>query len=87
MSSPWVRFEAGDQIEVRPKQRHIGTDKDFGVLRGTAMETRGHTGDARFSIDLNISGKVDPTVIQLNLNNVEVRRTFDANLARSIARP
>jgi hypothetical protein len=73
-------FKRGDYIEVTPVKSDLDTGRDFGIIRGTALEDRGLTGLATFSMALNIAGRVK--VIALNLNFVEVRTLFRADVAR-----
>lgn len=60
------RFSAGDRIEVRWIEGQF-TGPDFGVVRGTALQSRGHTGYADFTVD------VAGTEMHFNLNYVEVK--------------
>lgn len=67
-----VRFRKGDFIEV--------TDENGAVYRGTALHTRRFWGWASF--DLLLQGRGD--ILTFNLNYVEVKRLFDASVARDM---
>lgn len=65
-------FKVGDFIEVTPQERDKGTDKDFGVIRGTALDERGLTGLASFRVVPNgMEG-----VLVFDLNHHDVKRLF-----------
>lgn len=72
-------FHKGDQIEVTAA---FGTD-DFGTIRGTAMDTRGQTGDAGFGMLIVTDGSAQN--LYFNLNRVDVKLLFDAGVARRMA--
>lgn len=65
-------FKVGDFIEATPNERDKGTDKDFGVLRGTALDERSQTGYSAFRIRLNGTDQI----VLLNLNYVDVKTLF-----------
>lgn len=69
-------FKEGDFIEVT-----AATDTDdFGTIRGTAMDTRGQTGYADFTIEVNSDGRSQD--LRFNLNKVNVKLLFSADHAR-----
>lgn len=72
-------FHKGDHIEVTAAYK---TD-DFGTIRGTAMDTRDQLGDAYFGIRI-VSDGVEQE-LRFNLNRVNVRLLFDAEVARRVA--
>lgn len=72
---PSEPFKAGDFIEVRSSTSKA-TD-DFGVIRGTALDSRGRTGLAGFRVELP-----DKQKLQFSLNNVTVKTLFRADIAR-----
>ena len=82
------RFERGDFIEVRPIARHIGTALDFGVIRGTALDTCGYTGLDTFSVGIQVQEPTDNTTpvsyiyLDFNLMDVVVTNLFRAHIAR-----
>lgn len=74
-------FQKGDFIEVTPRESDKGGGVgDFGVLRGTAMNTLPRSGSATFQILLMIGGM--PTTMTLSCNTVDVRLLFSAHVAR-----
>lgn len=73
--SDGYRFMRGDFIEVTAKR----PEEDFGTIRGAALDTREFLGDAQFSMVLpNPNGQT----LWFNLNDVEVKRLFIADVAR-----
>lgn len=62
----------GDFIEVTPTDKDKGTYKDFGAIRGTALDERGYTGWSDFRIRPNGTDMV----LNFNLNFVEVKNLF-----------
>ena len=70
-------FTRGDFIEVSAA---YGAE-DFGVIRGAALDTRGQTGDAYFGVKIVSDG--GGQVLQFNLNRVDVKLLFKADVARS----
>lgn len=76
LSDPFTR---GDHIEVTAKR----STPDFGTLRGTALDTRGIAGRAAFRLELATGPLLsDKAVLDLNLNEVHVKRLFSADVAR-----
>jgi hypothetical protein len=73
-------FREGDHIEVTTQEKWKGTFRDFGTLRGTAMDTRGLTGMASFRLWMNAPG--NNNTVQLDLNYVDVRVLFVPDVAR-----
>ena len=78
-------FTKGDLIEVRTQARWAGTFRDFGTIRGTALDTRGQGGPAKFQLWLNAPG--NNNVLTLDLNYVDVTTVFTAMVARGEADP
>lgn len=72
-------FHEGDHIEVTAAYK---TD-DFGVIRGTAMDTRDQIGDASFRVRI-VSDGIEQE-LHFNLNRTNVALLFDAEVARRIA--
>lgn len=79
-------FTKGDFIEVTPLERDKGTRRDWGVLRGTAMDNLSKGGTAVFNL------LPDPAVrtyenavleLRFNANEVDVRLLFSARIART----
>lgn len=73
-------FTKGDLIEVTTLEKWKGTFRDFGTIRGTAMDTRGRSGEAKFRLWLNSPGL--QAELTIDLNYVDVKTVFDAMLAR-----
>jgi len=73
-------FKKGDLIEVTTRKQWAGTFRDFGTIRGTAMDTRGLGDPARFRVWLNSPGL--QAEIEVDLNYVDVKTVFVAMLAR-----
>ena len=71
-------FKVGDFIEVTAKPETT----DFGTIRGTALDERGLTGLAAF--DIQIGGGQMKQVLSFNLNYVDVKRLFAADVARNL---
>lgn len=78
-------FSKGDHIEVMPLERDRNTFKDWGVLRGTALDGLRVGGTAIFNL------KPDPVLrtyeephlkLRFNANEVDVRLLFSARVAR-----
>lgn len=70
-----VQFKKGDFIEVE------ADDGEF-KLRGTALNTRYHTGWAAFTLRVENAGmQID---VPLNLNYCEARLLFSADVARAM---
>ena len=74
-----LRFTEGDFIEVTPKK---GTP-DFGVVRGTALTSRAHTGWSYFEVSVPFATDF-PVVVGFNLNHVDVKNLFRADHAREM---
>jgi hypothetical protein len=73
------RFTEGDFIEVSPGDG----ETDFGVVRGTALDSRNQVGWADFKMAVNVGG--GRTVeMHFNLNHVHVTNLFKADHARSM---
>lgn len=74
-------FEAGDFIQVTSPY----PARDFGTIRGTALESRGHIGEAGFSVMIP-GGDIakEEQVLRFNLNEVNVVNLFVASVARSL---
>lgn len=66
-------FKVGDFIEVTASEKDRGTDKDFGIIRGTALDERSQTGYATFRVRPN--GLPDQEIM-FNLNHVDVKTLF-----------
>jgi hypothetical protein len=73
-------FTKGDLIEVTTLEKWKGTFRDFGTIRGTALDTRGLSGPARFKMWLNSPGL--QAELEIDLNYVDVKTVFTAMVAR-----
>ncbi len=73
-------FVKGDLIEVTTLEKWAGTFRDFGTIRGTALDTRGMSGPASFRLWLNSPGL--QAEITIDLNYVNVKTLFTAMVAR-----
>lgn len=78
-------FNKGDFIAVTPLQRDLGTFKDWGVIRGTALNNVSRSGSSVFNL------RPDPAIctldnreltLRFNANEVDVRLLFSATVAR-----
>lgn len=69
------RFKRGDYIEVTAKREQ----DDFGTVRGTALDDRGHFGYSVFGVMLS-----DNNVLTYNLNAVNVKLLHSADIARGV---
>lgn len=78
-------FTKGDLIEVTTRERWAGTFRDFGTIRGTAMDTRGQGDPAKFHLWLNAPG--NNNLLTLDLNYVDVKTVFTADVARGDINP
>ena len=79
-------FRKGDHIEVMPLERDRNTFKDWGVLRGTALDSLSMGGTAIFNLkpDPAIRTYQEPNLqLRFNANEVDVRLLFSAAVART----
>jgi hypothetical protein len=78
-------FNKGDYIEVTPLEKDRGTHKDWGVLRGTALDGLGKGGMAIFNLQVPTLRTFENPALELrfNANDVDVRLLFSAKIARS----
>lgn len=76
-------FNKGDFIEVTTKEEWKDTFRDFGVIRGTALDSRGRTGEASFKLWMNSPGNNNE--VTFDLNYVHVTLLFPAFVARGEA--
>lgn len=72
-------FHEGDHIEVTAAYKY----DDFGTIRGTAMDTRDQLGDANFKMIVTSDGNEQR--LRFNLNRVNVKLLFNAEIARRVA--
>lgn len=77
MKEPSDRFTVGDFIEITPGPNV----EDFGIIRGTALDSRGLTGPAYFNVQVP-TGRDEATTMRFSLNEVTVKRLFSASVAR-----
>lgn len=78
-------FNTGDFIAVTPLERNLGTHRDWGVLRGTALDNVSRSGHAIFEMrpDPAIRTYQEPQLtLRFNANEVDVRLLFSARVAR-----
>jgi hypothetical protein len=73
-------FVKGDLIEVTTRKQWVGTFRDFGTIRGTALDTRGLGGPSSFKLWLNSPGL--QAELTIDLNYVDVKTVFAALVAR-----
>lgn len=76
------KIRVGDHVEITPMEKDLRTPRDFGVIRGTALDDRSLGGEASFRVQLNIDGLSEPPVLPIYLNTVQVRVLFSAGIAR-----
>ena len=76
-------FNRGDYIAVTPLAGNLGTTRDFGMLRGTALDGLHRTGSAIFRMQVtDLQSPNKPLEIRLNANDVDVELIFAASVAR-----
>jgi hypothetical protein len=80
-------FMPGDFIEVTPLENERGTHRDWGVLRGTALDEVNRSGSAVFFMEparvvRTAASPHDPVQFRFNANEVDVRLLFSAKVAR-----
>lgn len=76
-------FSRGDYILVTPLDKNLGTVRDFGTLRGTALDGLSRAGHAIFRMQVtHLQSPDKPLEIRLNANEVDVELIFAASVAR-----
>lgn len=77
-----TKISVGDHVEITPVEADLRTPRDFGVIRGTALDVAQYGGSAWLRVQLDIDGMTEPPVLSIYLNTVNVRVLFNAGIAR-----